>query len=432
MTQLEYAKKGIITDQMRKAAEYDGVTPEFIMEGIKEGTIVLPYNINRGFEKIRAIGKGLSIKVNANIGSSPMHISVDEEIEKLKIAEKYGADSVMDLSLGVLLKDIRKRVLEESNVMIGTVPIYEVGFDVSKSGRLLHEMTIDDFLRVIEQQGREGVDFMTIHAGVTLSSLERMEKEGRVLNVVSRGGSMMIVWMKKNNKESFLYTHFDEILDILKEYDITLSLGDGMRPGAIADATDRAQIEELIILGELAQRAWEKGVQVMIEGPGHVPLNEIEENIKMEKSFCHGAPFYVLGPLPTDRAAGYDHIAGAVGGALAGYFGADFLCYVTPSEHLRLPTVDDVREGVIASRIAADIADIARGRKRNIELSREMAEARHKLDWNKQMELAIDSEKAKKLRDESEATEEEYCTMCGEFCAIKQVNDALSPNKPSE
>ncbi len=425
MTQREYAIKGIITEEMKKAAKYDGVSPEFIMKGLKEGTIALPYNNQRGFEKIRAIGKGLSIKVNANIGSSPMHIDIEEEIKKLKIAVEYGADSVMDLSLGARLKDIRKRVLEESSVMIGTVPIYEVGFDLSRDNRMLYDMTIGDFLKAIENQAKEGVDFMTIHAGVTKSSVERMEKEGRLLNIVSRGGSMMVVWMKKNNKESFLYTHYDDILDILKEYDVTISLGDGMRPGAIADATDRAQIEELIILGELTQRAWEKGVQVMVEGPGHVPLNQIEENIKIQKSFCHGAPFYVLGPLPTDRAAGYDHIAGAVGGALAGYFGADFLCYVTPSEHLRLPTVEDVKDGVVASKIAADIADIAKGRQENIKLSDEMAVARHKLDWNKQIDLAIDSIKAAKLRKESEATEEDYCTMCGEFCAIKQVNEVI-------
>ncbi len=363
MTQRQDALNGIITPEMEAVAGYEGLDPENIRSGIAEGTIAIPKNSRRSFPNVRGIGKGLRTKINANIGSSPYHMDIKEEIEKLHAAVHYGADAVMDLSLGSEIINIRREIVRESPVMIGTVPIYQTAFELSSSGRDITDMTIDDFLKTVRNQAEEGVDFMTIHSGVNLQALAALESQKRLLDVVSRGGSFLVSWMKKNNRQSPLYEHYDEILDIMAEYDITISLGDGMRPGATADATDRAQITELVTLSELAQRAWDKGVQVLIEGPGHVPLHMVQENIRIQKSLCKGAPFYVLGPLVTDCAAGYDHIAGAIGGALAAYFGADFLCYVTPAEHLRLPTVEHVIEGVIASRIAAHAADLAKGMK---------------------------------------------------------------------
>ncbi len=425
MRQKEAAEKGINTDEMKKVAEIEDMDVEFICNGIKKGTIVIPKNIKHNIAKVCGIGDGLSTKINSNIGTSPVHMDIQEEIEKLKISEKYGADTVMDLSLGAILNRVRKEVIKESNVPIGTVPIYQIGFELSKQKRGLEDMNIDDILKVIENQAEEGVDFMTVHCGVTRDTLQRMELEKRVLNVVSRGGSMLIVWMKKNNRENPMYEHYDKILEIAKEYDITLSLGDGFRPGAVVDSSDRAQFEELIILGELAQRAWDAGVQVMIEGPGHIPLNEIEMNIKLEKSLCHNAPFYVLGPVVTDIAPGYDHITSAIGGAMAAYFGANFLCYVTPSEHLKLPSLEDVKEGVIAAKIAAHSADVAKGVKSAIERDYAMGVARRELDWDKQIAISIDSEKSKKYREESESSNDEFCSMCGEFCAIKKLNEVL-------
>ncbi len=424
MTQREYALKGEITPEMKQVAEDEGLPVEFILNGLKNGHIVILKNIGHNVKPV-GVGEGLRVKVNANIGTSPEHMKIKEEIEKLRVAVESGTDTVMDLSLGAVLNEVRKRVLEESPVPVGTVPIYQVGFELSRNKKHIEEMTIDDFLNVMRQQGEEGVDFMTVHAGLTRRALELLKQKRRVLDVVSRGGSMLIVWMERNRKENPLYEHFDLILEVAKEYDITLSLGDGMRPGAIADATDRPQIEELITLGELAQKAWDAGVQVMIEGPGHVPLNKIYENITLEKSLCDGAPFYVLGPLPTDVAAGWDHIAGAVGGAIAAYAGADFLCYVTPAEHLRLPTPDDVREGVIAARIAGHIADIARGKKSAIDRDLKMSRARKKLDWEKMYEYAIDSKKAREYKESSEAAGKAVCTMCGDFCAVQAVNEVL-------
>jgi len=349
----EYADRGIISEEIKWAAEYEGMQPEAIINGIKKGTIVIPCNKNRKKPLNYAVGEGTRVKVNANIGTSPYHMSLDEEVEKLKTAVDAGAHSIMDLSLGSMIKTVRRKILENSPVMVGTVPIYETGYDLSTHKKDIVDMNISDFLKTVREQAEEGVDFMTIHSGVTSASIERMFKEKRMLNVVSRGGSFLVSWMKHNKKESPLYEYYDEILDILKEHDVTISLGDGMRPGAGDDATDRAQVEELLILGELTERAWAKGVQVMVEGPGHVPLNQIEMNIKLQKRICHNAPFYVLGPLVNDISAGYDHIAGGIGGAIAAYHGADFLCYVTPAEHLSLPSVEDVKEGVIASRIAA-------------------------------------------------------------------------------
>jgi phosphomethylpyrimidine synthase len=425
MTLKRQAQNGIITREMEQVAEYEGLRPEHILEGLANGTIAIPKNRKRTFPHIRGIGKGLRTKINANLGSSPYHIDINEEKNKLHAAVAHGADAVMDLSLGSKLISIRREILKESEVTVGTVPIYQTAFDLSAKKRDITDMTIDDFLATVEKQAEEGVDFMTIHSGVTLQSLEALSSQARVLNVVSRGGSFLFSWMKKNGRQSPLFDHFDDIIDILAEYDVTLSLGDGMRPGAVADATDRAQITELITLGELAEKAWEKGVQVIIEGPGHVPLNMIHENIRLEKSLCKGAPFYVLGPLVTDCAAGYDHIAGAIGGALAAYFGADFLCYVTPAEHIRLPTVEHVIDGVIASKIAAHAADLAKGMSYAKNRDLEMAQARKELDWQRQIDMCFHPEKAKLLRSSSEIGKDNVCTMCGEFCAIKRLQDFL-------
>jgi phosphomethylpyrimidine synthase len=422
------AEKGMITSEMKQAADHEGISAEKIRAGLASGTLVIPKNNRKTLQNIMAVGQGTRTKVNANIGASPHHSDLLEELSKLKAAVAVGADAVMDLSLGPLQLEIRREIIAQSEVMVGTVPIYQTAFEMAKNRRDITEMHIDDFLTTIRCQAEDGVDFMTIHAGVTRQTLETMQTQGRLLDVVSRGGALMVSWLRKNLKESPLLAHFDEILDILAEYDITLSLGDGMRPGATADATDRAQISELVLLGELTQRAWEKGVQVIIEGPGHVPLNQVAENIRLQKSLCNEAPFYVLGPLVTDIAAGYDHIAGAIGGAVAAMHGADFLCYVTPAEHLRLPSKEDVIEGVIASKIAAHAADVAKGLPTAIAKERTMAKARKALDWQTQISMALHSEKARKYRDSSAMGDQEVCSMCGEFCAIKrlQQHDKIS------
>lgn len=419
----EKAARGIITDEMKIVAKEENHSPEYLMKGIADGTIVIPFNKKHtSLKNIKGIGKGLKVKINANIGTSPYHMDLKEEIEKLEVALKFGTDSVMDLSLGSILKRVRKEIINKSAVMVGTVPIYQVGFELSRKKKNIEEMKIDDFLDVLREQAEDGVDFMTIHSGITLEAVNNMETEGRLLDIVSRGGAFLVKWMKKNREENPLYTYYDEILSILKEYDVTISIGDGMRPGAVLDSTDRGQIQELISLGELAQRAWDAGVQVIIEGPGHIPLNEIEANVLLEKKLCHGAPFYVLGPIVTDIAPGYDHITGAIGGALAALYGADFLCYVTPSEHLKLPDTSDVKLGVIASKIAAHATNIVRGKDR--EWDRKMADSRKRLNWKEQIELSLDSEKAREQRESSEIGEENVCTMCGEYCAIKQIIEA--------
>jgi len=420
MTLKQQAQRGTITDEMKIVAAYEAVDPEFVREGVAQGQIVIPKNIKRRFKYIRGIGKGLSTKINANIGSSPYHMDRDEELKKLEMAVKYGTDSVMDLSLGSELIKIRRAILKNSHVMVGTVPIYQTAFELSVQKRDITEMKIDDFLATVERQAAEGVDFMTIHAGVNLAAIHALQYNRRIIDVVSRGGSFLISWMHENGKESPLYAHYDDILDILAEYDVTVSLGDGMRPGATADATDASQITELVTLGDLALRAWDKGVQVMIEGPGHVPLNQVPENMRLEKQLCHEVPFYVLGPLVTDCAAGYDHIAGAIGGAVAALNGADFLCYVTPAEHLRLPTVQHVIDGVVASRIAAHAADVALGLPQAVNRDQAMSRARKQLDWERQIELSFNPDLVADLRHSSEIGEDEFCTMCGEFCAIKR------------
>ena len=426
MTQLEYARQGTITEAMEKTAAAEGVPAETIRQGLAQGTIVITQNLKHRKIAPLAIGKGLRAKVNANVGTSKDHMNVEEELEKVRVAIEAGADTIMDLSTGAAIDETRKAVMNISTVPVGTVPIYQAAIEMAERKKHpMVEMTADDLFEVIERHGENGVDFITVHCGVTRISVDRIKKEGRLMGVVSRGGAILVEWMDYNKKENPLFEDYDRLLEIAKGYDMTLSLGDGLRPGCLADATDRGQVQELILLGELTERAWAKGVQVMIEGPGHVPLDQIEANILLEKRLCHGAPFYVLGPLVTDIAPGYDHITGAIGGAIAARAGADFLCYVTPSEHLRLPTVDDVREGVIASRIAGHAADIARGQKGAMEMDCRMARARRALNWQEQIKLSIDPQRARKLRESSMPKESDVCTMCGELCAIKKVANLL-------
>jgi phosphomethylpyrimidine synthase len=419
MTQLEKARKGVITEEMKMAAKVEGVSAETLREGIAKGTIVLCRNVKHTSIQPLAIGAGLRTKVNANIGTSKDHMDVRNELKKLRIAIAAGADAVMDLSTGGNLSAIRKKVMRQSTVAVGTVPIYQAAVKMIRQKKAISEMTADDIFNTIEENGRDGVDFITVHCGVTRQSVAALQSQKRILGIVSRGGAMLASWMNCNQKENPLYEEYDRLLDIARRYDMVLSLGDGLRPGAIDDATDQAQMQELIILGRLAERARKAGVQVMIEGPGHVPLADIEANMKMEKKICRGAPFYVLGPLPTDIAPGYDHITSAIGGAIAGAAGADFLCYVTPAEHLRLPTLDDVRDGVIAARIAAHIADIAKGLPGARDRDRRMSQCRKHFDWQGQVELSIDPKKTTALLERSQSAKAEGCTMCGEFCAIK-------------
>jgi len=426
MTQLEYARRGLITEKMQIVAAAEGVTPEFIRDGIAAGNIVICHNIKHTNGTPLAVGAGLRTKVNANIGSSSDDTDMEKELEKARIAVKYGADAIMDLSTGGPVDEIRKAIIAETSACIGSVPLYQAALDaVRNKNKAIVDMTVDDIFAGIIKHAEDGVDFITVHCGVTRGTVERMKNEGRIMDVVSRGGAFTIEWMSYNNKENPLFEHFDKLLEITKEYDMTLSLGDGFRPGCLADATDRAQIHELILLGELTQRAQEAGVQVMIEGPGHVPLNQIQTNIQLQKQLCHGAPFYVLGPLVTDIAPGYDHITCAIGGAIAAAAGADFLCYVTPSEHLCLPNAQDVRDGVIATRIAAHAGDIAKGVKGAIAQDIAMAKCRKKLDWEGQFALAMDPDKAREYRANSPVSDHGACTMCGEFCAYKLMDDAM-------
>jgi phosphomethylpyrimidine synthase len=427
MTQLEFARRGVITEQMQAAAAAEGVSPEFIRDGLAAGTIVICHNIKHVNGTPLPVGAGLRTKINANIGSSSDDTDMQKELEKARVAVKYGADAIMDLSTGGPVDEIRRAIIAETSACIGSVPLYQAALDaVRVKKKAIVDMTVDDIFAGIIKHAEDGVDFITVHCGVTRSTVERMKNEGRLMDVVSRGGAFTIEWMSYNNQENPLFEHFDKLLEITKQYDMTLSLGDGFRPGCLADATDRAQIHELIILGELTQRAQAVGVQVMIEGPGHVPLNQIQTNIQLQKRLCHGAPFYVLGPLVTDIAPGYDHITCAIGGAIAAAAGADFLCYVTPSEHLRLPDVQDVRDGVIASRIAAHAADIAKGVKGAMDKDIAMAKCRKKLDWEGQFALALDPDKARQFRAESPVSDHGACTMCGEFCAYKVMDDAMA------
>ncbi len=419
MTQLEAARNRKITPEMRYIARSEGVESKIILKKIAEGKVIIPSNRLRKKSKACGIGEGLRTKINANIGTSADSSNLKVELKKLKVAIDNGADAIMDLSTGGDLRKIRRAILKASQVPVGTVPIYEIAVKATKDKREISSISSDEIFEVLEEQAKEGVDFFTVHSGVTLETVERLKKQGRIVDVVSRGGAILIEWMINNRCENPFFEEFDRILEIARKYDVALSLGDGMRPGSVADATDRAQIQELIILGELAERAWEAGVQVMIEGPGHVPINQIESNILLEKKLCHGAPFYVLGPLVTDIAPGYDHITSAIGGAIAASYGADFLCYVTPSEHLGLPSVSDVKLGVISARIAAHAADIAKGINGAIEWDASMSAARKNRDWQRQFSLAIDPITAKQYRRRSKPASTDVCTMCSQYCSMK-------------
>ena len=425
MTQLEHAKNNTLTPLMKRIAHQEGKNPNLFLKWVKEGKVVILHNRKHNIKKPCAVGYGLRTKVNANIGTSTDKSQISDELRKIEVAVKYGADTIMDLSVGGDLGKIRKQILGYSPVPVGTVPIYEIAVNAQKRKGNFLKFTIDDIFDTLESQAKEGVDFFTIHAGVTRKSLGVLKKHKRILDIVSRGGAILASWITRNKKENPFYEYFDRILDIAYAYDITLSLGDGLRPGSILDATDAAQIAELKILGDLANRAKKRNVQVMIEGPGHIPINQIEKNIVLEKTICHKAPFYVLGPLVTDIAAGYDHISSAIGGALAASMGADFLCYVTPSEHLRHPSVEDVREGVIAYRIAAHAADIAKGIKSAIQWDKKMSEARKRRDWKQQIALSIDPDKAKYYRASSKPQLSDACTMCGQYCSIKLMEECM-------
>jgi phosphomethylpyrimidine synthase len=418
-TRIEEARAGNITDEMREVASAEGITPEHLRASIADGTIIITKNILRKNLKPLAIGRGLTTRVNANIGSSEDNADPQIELKKLHAAVSAGADAVMDLSTGGSIDEIRELIIEESPVPIGTVPLYQAALEAKRRGKSFVELSAEEFFIGVEKHAEDGADFITVHSGVTRKSVERVEKDGRIMGIVSRGGALTAEWMRFNKKENPFYEDYDRLVSIAKKYDMTLSLGDGLRPGCISDATDRAQIEELITLGELASVALKAGVQVMIEGPGHVPLDQIEANIVLQKQLCNNAPFYVLGPLVTDIAPGYDHITSAIGGAIAAAKGADFLCYVTPSEHLRLPSIEDVREGVIAARIAAHAGDIVKGVKGAKEMDNKMSRARKALNWKEQIALSIDPDRAREIRASNPPTDADVCTMCGGLCAIK-------------
>lgn len=418
MTQVQQARKNIITEDMKQAAVFDNVSPDIIQHGLAKGTIVIPKNINHNFPT-RAIGKGLKTKINANIGTSEIKCNLNEELSKIAVCEKYGADSVMDLSTGGNLSVIREKLLQASKIMFGTVPIYAIATELFSRNKKIAEMTADDLFAEIEHQAEQGVDFITVHCGITKSTVKTLEETARLLGVVSRGGSLLVEWIKTTGNENPLYEQYDRLMDICEKYDVTLSLGDGLRPGSLYDASDKAQISELLVLGELVRRAQQRGVQVMVEGPGHVPLDQIEMNVLLQKRLCNDAPFYVLGPLVTDIAPGYDHITGAIGGALAASFGTDFLCYVTPSEHLCLPDEDDVKQGIIASRIAAHSGDIIKGVKDARDADDAISKARRELNWQEIFKHAIDPELARKRKEDTSKEGEDYCSMCGSLCAVK-------------
>ncbi|WP_276662667.1 phosphomethylpyrimidine synthase ThiC [Syntrophomonas wolfei] len=419
-TQKEAARKGIVTPEMKKVAEKEGVELKYLQEGLAAGKIALPANRNHLSLQAAAIGAGLKTKINVNLGISRDCSNMAEEMRKVEKALEMQADAIMDLSCHGKTQEFRKALLAISPAMIGTVPVYDAMGFLEKE---LSEITVAEFLKVVETHARDGVDFMTIHAGIRRSTLERLRQAPRLTSIVSRGGALLCTWMERNKAENPFYQYFDEVLDICREYDVALSLGDACRPGSINDASDACQLEELITLGDLTLRAWEKEVQVIIEGPGHMPLNEIEANVLLQKKLCHSAPFYVLGPLVSDIAPGYDHITSAIGGAIAAAAGADFLCYVTPAEHLRLPSLEDMAEGIIAARIAAHAADIAKGLPGASEWDWQMSKARAELDWESMFKLAIDPEKARRYRAESSPELEDSCTMCGQSCALRNMKN---------
>lgn len=418
-TQMEAAKKGIVTKEMEIVAQKEQMDTKELMELVAKGTVAIPANINHKSLSAEGIGDGLKTKINVNLGISGDCKDYTLEFEKVKMAIDFGAEAIMDLSNYGKTNTFRKQLIEYSPAMIGTVPMYDAIGYLEKD---LLDIKAEDFLKVVEAHAKEGVDFMTIHAGINKRAVECLKRDKRKMNIVSRGGSLLFAWMEMTGNENPFYEHYDEVLDILREYDCTISLGDALRPGCIDDSTDGGQISELIELGALTERAWQKDVQVMVEGPGHMAMNEIAANMKIQKRICHNAPFYVLGPLVTDIAPGYDHITSAIGGAIAANNGANFLCYVTPAEHLRLPDLSDVKEGIIASKIAAHAADIANGIKGARDIDNKMADARHKLDWDAMFEVAIDKEKAKRYYESTPVSERHTCSMCGKMCAVRTTN----------
>lgn len=421
-TQMEAAKKGIITPEMKIVAKKENIEEDKLMKLVACGQVAIPCNINHKSISPEGIGTGMKTKINVNLGISGDCKNYDVEMQKVDMAIKFGAEAIMDLSNYGKTNTFRTQLIEKSPAMIGTVPMYDAIGYLDKD---LLEISAQDFLRVVRAHAEEGVDFMTIHAGINRRAVEAFRREGRKMNIVSRGGSLLFAWMMMTGNENPFFEYYDEVLEILREYDVTISLGDALRPGCLADASDAAQISELIELGNLTKRAWEKDVQVMVEGPGHMAMNEIAANMIMEKKICHGAPFYVLGPLVTDIAPGYDHITSAIGGAIAAASGADFLCYVTPAEHLRLPDVDDVKEGIIASKIAAHAADIAKGVKGARDIDDKMAAARHKMDWDEMFEIALDGEKARRFFEQTPPADRHTCSMCGKMCAVRTTNMIL-------
>lgn len=422
-TQMEAAKKGILTPEMKRVAEKEFMNPDILMERVAKGEIAIPANINHKSLMAEGVGNGLSTKVNVNLGISRDCPDVDKELEKVKKAIDMKVEAIMDLSSFGKTEEFRQKLITMSTAMIGTVPVYDaIGF----YDKELKDITSDEFLEVVRKHAKDGVDFVTIHAGMNREAMEVFKRNKRLTNIVSRGGSLMYAWMELNNAENPFYERYDELLDICEEYDLTLSLGDALRPGCTKDATDAAQIKELITLGELTLRAWERNVQVMIEGPGHMAIDEIEANVKLQKRLCHGAPFYVLGPLVTDIAPGYDHITSAIGGAIAASAGVDFLCYVTPAEHLRLPDLEDMKEGIIATKIAAHAADIAKKVPYARDWDDKMSKARADIDWETMFSLAIDEEKARRYRKESTPEHEDTCTMCGKMCSMRTMKKIMS------
>lgn len=421
-TQMEAARNGVVTKELAQVAKDERLSEPALLTLVASGRVAIPANIHHSCLHPYGIGSGLRTKINVNLGVSGDCINYHSEMEKVRLAEKFGAEAIMDLSNYGKTREFRQKLIETSPAMIGTVPIYDAIGYLEKD---LNDITAQDFLKVVRSHAEEGVDFMTIHAGINHRTVEVFTREKRQMNIVSRGGSLLFTWMKMTGNENPFYEHYDELLDILREYDVTISLGDALRPGSIADSTDASQIAELTEIGNLTRRAWERDVQVLVEGPGHMAMDEIAANMKLEKRLCHGAPFYVLGPLVTDIAPGYDHITSAIGGAIAAANGADFLCYVTPAEHLRLPDLNDVKEGIIASKIAAHAADIAKGVNGAREPDFRISEARRTLDWNETFRLSIDGEKARAYYDSIPPEDRHSCSMCGKMCAVRTMNRIL-------
>ncbi|MDP4133412.1 MAG: phosphomethylpyrimidine synthase ThiC [Bacillota bacterium] len=425
-TQMEAAKKGIITPEMETVAKKENIDVHKLMDSVASGSVSIPANIRHTSLSAEGIGAGLKTKINVNLGVSGDCKNYETEMKKVDLALKFGAEAIMDLSNYGKTNTFRKELIEKSPAMIGTVPMYDAVGYLEKD---LLEITAQDFMKVIRAHAEDGVDFMTIHAGINRRAVGAFRREGRKMNIVSRGGSLLFAWMEMTGNENPFYEYYDEVLEILREYDVTISLGDALRPGCIDDSSDAGQISELIELGNLTKRAWEKDVQVMVEGPGHMAMNEIAANMIMQKRLCHNAPFYVLGPLVTDIAPGYDHITSAIGGAIAAASGADFLCYVTPAEHLRLPDLSDVKEGIIASKIAAHAADIAKGLPGARDIDNKMADARHNMDWDEMFKIAIDGDKAREYFESTPPSDRHTCSMCGKMCAVRTTNMILEGKK---